>query len=71
MLALIMFFVLLDLPPINTNPVVNVSLEKKLTDIAQFKPVEPVFKCLFDEPTGGTYWYYTYWYINTDLVNLI
>lgn len=35
------------------------------------KPVEPVFKCLFDKPSGGPYWYDTYWYINTDTVKVV
>lgn len=59
-----------DIPLINTNPAVNVSLENKPSTITRFRPVEPVFKCLFDEPTGGPYWYDTYWYINTDIVKV-
>lgn len=58
-----------DMPPISTIPSVNVSLE--YSDTPGFKPVEPVFKCLFDEPDGGPYWYDTYWYINTDLVKVV
>lgn len=67
---IIPFFIHLDLPPINTNPAVNVSLENKQCDNPEREPVEPVFKCLFDEPSGGPYWYDTYWYINTDIVKL-
>lgn len=61
----------LDVIPVNTSPVVNVSLESKLSNNTQLKPVEPVFKCLFDEPTDGPYWYDTYWYINTDIVKVV
>lgn len=57
--------------PVNTNPVVNASLENKKINITGFNPVEPVFKCLFDEPDGSTYWYDTYWYINTDTVKVV
>lgn len=64
-----LFNIYLDLPPISTNPYVNVSLE--YSDTTSFKPLEPVFKCLFDEPDGGSYWYDTYWYINTDLVKVV
>lgn len=60
-----------DVVPVNTNPAVNASLENKISNIARFQPVEPVFKCLFDEPVGGPYWYDTYWYINTDLVKVV
>lgn len=67
----VLFFIHLDLPSINTNPTVNVSLENKLSDIAWFEPVEPVFKCLFDEPDGSPYWFDTYWYINTDIVKVV
>lgn len=67
----ILFFIYLDLPSINTNPTVNVSLENKLSDIVWFEPVEPVFKCLFDEPDGSPYWFDTYWYINTDIVKVV
>lgn len=63
-----LFFIHLDVPPINTNPAVNVSLENKQTNSEQ---VEPVFKCLFDEPTGGPYWFDTYWYINSDIVKVV
>lgn len=57
--------------PVNTNPAVNASLENKISNNTQFKPVEPVFKCLFDEPVGSPYWYDTYWYINTDTVKVV
>lgn len=67
--CIIIFYVYSDLPPIGTNPYVNVSLE--YSDRPGNKPVEPVFKCLFDQPTGGPYWYDTYWYINTDVVKLV
>ncbi|XP_065929944.1 von Willebrand factor D and EGF domain-containing protein isoform X2 [Magallana gigas] len=60
-----------DVIPVNTSPAVNVSLENKLSNNARLKPVEPVFKCLFDEPDAGPYWYDTYWYINTDLVKVV
>lgn len=63
------FYINSEIPPISTNPSVNVSLE--YSDIPGFKPVEPVFKCLFDEPAGSPYWYDTYWYINTDLVKVV
>lgn len=56
--------------PVNTIPAVNASLENKVFDINGFEPLEPVFKCLFDEPDGGPYWYDTYWYINTDIVKV-
>lgn len=64
-------FLNLDVIPVNTSPAVNVSLENKLSNNARLKPVEPVFKCLFDEPDAGPYWYDTYWYINTDLVKVV
>lgn len=67
--CIIIFYVFSDLPPISTNPYVNVSLE--YSDRPGNKTVEPVFKCLFDEPTSGPYWYDTYWYINTDVVKLV
>lgn len=56
----------------STNPFVKVSLEKKRNStMSLFKPVEPVFKCLFDEPSGGPYWYDTIWYINKDTVKVV
>lgn len=58
-----------DLPAISINPYVNVSLE--YSDTQGNKPLEPVFKCLFDEPDDNPYWYDTYWYINTDVVKLV
>lgn len=64
-------FFCVDVVPVNTNPAVNASLENKKTNITRFQTVEPVFKCLFDEPTGGPYWYDTYWYINTDTVKVV
>lgn len=61
-----------DFIPKSTNPSVNVSLENKLLpNMPLLKPVEPVFKCLFDEPFGGPYWYDTYWYINKDTVKVV
>lgn len=60
-----------DVVPVNTNPAVNASLENKIFDINGFQSLEPVFKCLFDEPDGSPYWYDTYWYINTDTVKVV
>lgn len=60
-----------DVTPVNTNPIVNVSLENKPSDSTRFRPVEPVFKCLFDEPVGSPYWYDTHWYINEDIVKVV
>ncbi|XP_061195273.1 von Willebrand factor D and EGF domain-containing protein-like [Saccostrea echinata] len=56
--------------PVNTAPTVNVSLEYG-ERLANFQPLEAVFKCLHSEPSGGPYWYDTYWYINTDEVKVI
>lgn len=60
-----------DVTPVNTNPFVRVSLENKQFNNTQYKPAEPVFKCLFSEPTSSPYWYDTYWYINTDIVKVV
>lgn len=60
-----------DVTPVNTNPFVNVSLENKPSNSTRFRPVEPVFKCVFDEPDGSPYWYDTHWYINTDTVKVV
>lgn len=60
-----------DMTPVNTNPFVNVSLENKPSYSTRFRPAEPVFKCLFDEPDGSPYWYDTHWYINTDLAKVV
>lgn len=49
-----------DVTPVNTNPFVNVSLENKPSNSTRFRPVEPVFKCVFDEPDGSPYWYDTH-----------
>ncbi|XP_062607020.1 von Willebrand factor D and EGF domain-containing protein-like [Saccostrea cucullata] len=58
------------LSPVNTAPSVNVSLEYG-QQLAQYQPLEAVFKCLHMEPSGGPYWYDTYWYINKDEVKVI
>lgn len=71
MLNTFKFFFCLDVVPVNTNPAVNASLENKIFDINGFQSLEPVFKCLFDEPDGSPYWYDTYWYINTDTVKVV
>lgn len=61
-----------DIIPKSTNPSVKVSLENvRNSNMPLLKPVEPVFKCLFDEPYGGPYWYDIYWYINMDTVKVI
>lgn len=60
-----------NMTPVNTNPFVNVSLENKPSYSTRFRPAEPVFKCLFDEPDGSPYWYDTHWYINTDLAKVV